>query len=501
MTTLTHGSTLCRPRFATPRSDWPTLGAEVGEVSRRLGRPLMPWQQDVVDVALEYDPDTGLYRFDEIDLTVPRQSGKTALIMAKTVHRLTVLARKWGEQTSTYTAQDRKAARKKLEFDFAVKLRKSRSFGEVPHARARPTRQTEWRLSLNNGQENIQFGVGSFWQIDTPSRTAGHGDTLDDGTIDEAFAHETDEIEGAMRPAQATRHNAQIWVLSTAGDARSVYLWRKVLAGRAACESGDHGRVAYFEWSAEDDADPSDPETWRSCSPALGYTIEETFIQGEWDRAQRKGQEGVDTFRRAYLNQWPEVPVLTEASFQVVSSTAWKACADRRHEPTGTLAYALDVDTNDAGEEWCSIAASDGCHVEIVNPPEAGAGTEWVVPAVVAKRHLFDEISIDPNGPAGRLIPALEDAGVRVRKVKPAEFVQACGQLVDKVNVGLLRHIDQPTLNRAAAGAARRDVGDGAWKLSRTRSSADISPLIACALAAAASGPDSTYESRGFVEL
>jgi phage terminase large subunit-like protein len=82
--------------------------------------------------------------------------------------------------------------------------------------------------------EHIQFGRGSFLQIDAPSRTGGHGDTLDDGTIDEAFAHEDDTVEAGMRPAMATRRNAQLWVISTAGDARSKYLWRKVLAGRAA---------------------------------------------------------------------------------------------------------------------------------------------------------------------------------------------------------------------------------------------------------------------------
>lgn len=449
----------------------------------------MPWQQHVVDVGYEYDPDSGLFLYDEIDTAVPRQSGKTAKTRAKSVHRMTVMAKRLGPQRSTYTAQTRLAARKKLERDFAPALRASRSFREVPHSRARPTGPTEWRLSLNNGSELIEFGTGSYWQIDAPSRTGGHGDTLDDGSIDEAFAHQNDEVEGSMRPAMATRQNAQLWVDSTAGDAKSVYWWRKILAGREACESGSHGRVAFFEWSAEDGADPGNPETWRSCSPALGLTISESFIAGEWERALRKGQEGVDTFRRAYLNQWPEVPVLTEASFQVVAAGAWRACADRRHQPTGSLSYALDADVNASGEEWCSIATSDGAHVEIVNPPDIGPGLDWVVPLCVARRDRFSEIAIDPNGPAGRLIPSLESAGIAVRKVKPVEFVQACGQIVDKVNVGLLRHIDQVVLNRAVAGAARRDVGDGAWKLSRTRSGVDISPFVAAALASASFEP------------
>jgi phage terminase large subunit-like protein len=286
-----------------------------------------------------------------------------------------------------------------------------------------------------------------------------------------------------MEPSMATRPRHQLVVLSTAGDAQSFYLWRKVLAGRNACETGNHGRTAYFEWSAPDDADPSDPETWRSCSPALGITITERFLEGQWEKALRGGQEGINKFRRSYLNQWPEIPVLDEATFQVVPSGAWAAVADRQHEPAGKLVFALDVDSNAQGVEWCSVAMSDGCHAEIVTPADSGPGLDWVVPAVVEKRDLFQEILLEPSGPAGKLIAPLEQAGIRVRKVKAAEFVQACGQMVDKVANGRMRHLDQPVLNRAVAGAARRDVGDGNWKLSRTRSSVDVSALVAVTIA------------------
>lgn len=489
--TRTVGST-CRPRFATPRNPaLPTLGAEVGEVARRLGTPLMPWQQAWADVIYEYDPDSGLFSYDEGDVTVPRQSGKTTLILAKKVHRLTVLARRLGPQRSTYTAQTRLAARKKLERDFAEALRSSRSFREVPHAKARPQKPTEWRLSLNNGSEAIQFGSSNFLQIDAPSRTAGHGDTIDDGDIDEAFSQEDDTVEGAMRPAMATRTNAQLWVISTAGDGRSKYLWRKVLAGRAACESGEHGRVAYLEFSAPDDADPGDPDVWWSCMPALGITIPEEFIQGEWERAQRKGQEGVDTFRRAYLNQWPEVPILDDdARFRVISSELWSSIEDIFHRPTGPLRYALDVDSNARGEEWCSIGCSDGVHLEDVTPPEQGAGTAWVVDAVKRKRDVVGELLIDPTGPARKLIAPLEQAGIALKKMTANEVSSSAMTLVDRVSQRQARHNGQPKLTRAVAGVARRDVGDGAFKFSRTHSVDDISPLNAVSFACWASQLD-----------
>lgn len=449
-------------------------------MARRLRQPLMPWQQLYFDVAYEFDPDTELLDYDEDDVTVPRQSGKTTVIRTKKVHRSTMMTARLGTpQRSAYYAQTRLAARRKLERDFAPALRSSPDFREVPHSRVRPRTAGEWRLSLNNGSEAIEFGNGSLWGIDAPSRTGGHGDTLDDADIDEAFAHQDDTVEGAVRPAQATRVNAKLGVFSTAGDRLSIYLYRKVLAGREACETGQHGRTCYFEWSAPDDADPGDPATWWACMPALGFTITEDFIRGEWERAQRKGIEGINTFRRAYLNQWPEVPVLDDnVQYRVVPASWWATCERVGHRPTGDLRYSIDVDVSADGTEWCSVGCSDGVHLEVVTPPDVKPGTAWVIDAVKAKRAVVGEVVIDPKGPASKLIDPLEKVGIRVRKITPEEFVQASMQFVDAVEYATVRHIDQPRLNHAVAQCARRDVGDGQWRFSRTLSPADISPLI-----------------------
>lgn len=445
----------------------------------------MPWQRLVADVALELDEDGELV-YGEVDLTVPRQSGKTALVKAKTVHRLVRMARTLGPQRSTYTAQTRLAARKKLEQDFAEALRRSAAFPEVPNVRARPKRATEWRMTLNNGSEHIQFGTGSYWQIDAPSRTGGHGDTLDDGTIDEAFTHETDDVEASMRPAQATRRSAQLWVLSTAGDGRSVYLWRKVLAGRAATESGQHGKVAYFEWSAPDDANPADPEVWRLCSPALGLTITEQFIAGEWERAQRKGQEGIDTFRRAYLNQWPEIPVLEEdAGEQVLPAEDWATSLAPGSGIDGPPSFALDVSPD---RKWASFGAAGTSSVDagrvMVEVVDNGRGTGWVVDRAKALIERWGgELAVAKGSPAASLIPDLVAAGVPVDEVSGEDQTRACGQLYDALVDGLLHHRGQPHLDVAVRGASSQPIGD-AWKWSRRRSGVDITPLVAVTLAA-----------------
>ena len=44
--------------------------------------------------------------------------------------------------------------------------------------------------------------------------------------------------------------------------------------------------------------------------PALGHTIQEDFIRGEWEQAERDGHDAMQTFRQEYLNQWVDPPVM-----------------------------------------------------------------------------------------------------------------------------------------------------------------------------------------------
>src|SRR6266498_405580 len=125
MTTVAppRSSLSCRPRWGTPRNpDRLTLGKRAGQVARMLGKDLMPWQQHVLDVALEVDPATGLPAYREVVLTVPRQSGKTTSLLCLMVHRALGFSR---PQRITYTAQTRLAAREKWQYEHIPLLTKS----------------------------------------------------------------------------------------------------------------------------------------------------------------------------------------------------------------------------------------------------------------------------------------------------------------------------------------------------------------------------------------
>lgn len=455
----------------------------------------MPWQQHVADVGLELNPDGSLV-YPEVNLVVGRQEGKTELKFIIAVLRLTAMTVTHGPQRVTYTMQDRKRARTRLERDYAPRLRSAAGFREIPSSsRRRPTRRNEWRLGMNAGVEHIQFGKDSWLQIDTPSRTGGHGDTLDLGLIDEAFAHQDDTVEVGMEPAMLTRADAQLWVLSAAGDKRSYYLWRKVRRGRKAVEQGADSGFAYFEWSAEDDADPSNPATWNRACPALGRTVTEAKLAALWRKAvagKESGEEGaIDAFCRSYLCMWPEVPVLEEdaGSEWAIDKASWQAAevADAK-EPAQPFGWAIDVsaDRRNAAFAMCGVAEDGRKHVEVV---DHRPGTGWVVErAKGLKDRRGARFAIAASSPAASLIPDLEKAGVEIIEIPVAEHAGACGALHDGVLEQKVVHIGQGPLTSALAGAAKRSFSGDSWLWSRKASTVDICPLVAVTLAAHAQG-------------
>lgn len=434
-----------------------------------LGRELMPWQKYVAARALEVDPETGLFAYREVRLTVPRQSGKTTLLFALMLHRAMQVDAFGRRQAIVYTAQTGKEARKKWHDDWLPEIDESK------------TLRSPRRLKIHRatGHEGFSFpGSGSRFALAATTKKSGHGGTLDLAFIDEAFAQPDDRMEQAFRPAMSTRTSPQLWIVSTAGDADSTYLRSKVDGGRLAVERGETHGVAFFEWSAPEGSDPEDPAVWRACMPALGITQTEETIRGDYV-SMRDGREGVDGFRRAYLNEW-----IDRRAAIILPLESWNACADPDSAVAGRPVFALDVAPD---RSWGAIGVAglraDGLTHGAVT--DHHPGTEWMVDRAVEldRKHRPPRFVVDPAGPVGSLIPALEKAGLQVTSMSARDMAQACGALYDATITQQWRHRGQSMLDAALVGAAKRPLGD-AWALGRKSSTVDISPLVAvtCAL-------------------
>lgn len=484
MTMMIQSSTelTCLPRFSTPRTSRKTYGPLVGEVAINLGYRFLPWQQYVCDVALEVDPVTGLLVYRECCLTVPRQSGKTALLLAVMVHRahafITARERK---QRILYSAQSRIAARAKWEDEHLDILERSRY-------------KRDYVVRKQIGQEAIRWNNGSLHGITSNKETSGHGETLDLGVIDEAFAQEDSRMEQAFKPAMRTRDQPQIWINSTAGTRKSVFLRNKVDTGRQITQTqaelfDDLGpsRVVeapvfkgscYFEWSAPDDAEPGDPETWRSCMPALGLTQPLDAVQHEFNTTD------LADFRRSSLNQWQDdFPDL----WLVIREAEWLSQVDPRSKPVGRLVFAIDTtpERTFTSISVCGRRTDGRYHVEtIANRP----GTSWAVDAMKKLAKQWDgrawrvQVVIDSASAAASMITELEDAGIEVIKTSAQQYVQACGRFYDYVVGGKVMHLGEARMTVAVSGAVKR-VLEAAWAWARKGIDLDISPLVGATLA------------------
>lgn len=413
----------------------------------QLGTPLMPWQALVADVGGEYDPLTGVPYYREVQVAVPRQSGKTTEVLAWEVDRSLL----WGRpQRTAYTAQTGFDARKKLVDDQAPVLMRS------------PLAPAVDRVLRAAGQEGIVFSNGSRIEVMATSDSAGHGRTLDLGVIDEAFSDIDDRREQAMLPAMATRRDGQLLIVSTAGTEESVYLRRKVAIGRAAVESDTDSGVAYFEWSAHEDADPDDEDVWWSCMPALGHTIDVEVVR----HARQTMTDG--EFRRAFLNQW------TRSDERVIPAAAWDLVCFPDASPAGQVTFAADV--NPERSAAAIVAVDPGGTVEVI---EHRAGVTWLADRArqVDEKHGRPPWAVDgsKSAPIASMLPELR--AVLGKVIEVSDMAAACGGFFDAVadqKVRLRRH---PSLDAAAAGAKKRYTGD-AWTWAR-KGQTDICPLVA----------------------
>lgn len=445
----------CEPRYATRRRpERKTFGGRVARVAETLGTPLMGWQRQVADVGLEMvEDERGLLvpAYREIIVTVMRQQGKTVCVLCFELDRLLM----WGiPQRVAYTAQTGLDARKKVLED------------QLPMIERSPLGAAVKNVRRAQGSEGIDFQGGSQLDVLASTESAGHGRTLDLGVIDEAFKDIDDRREGAMLPAMVTRADAQLLVVSTMGTDASAYLNRKCTAGRDVALSGrDDAEIAYFEWSADPEADIDDPATWRACMPAFGITITERAVR----HARETMTEG--EFRRAYLN------LRTAADERVIPADVWSRVASDV-SPDGSIVVSIDCNP-ERTQGSIAVADLEG-RCELI---EHESGTAWLVKQAVDKAKRWNApVAYDPTGPAGVFGDDISSYGVKTIPVSGRDMAHACSLLFDAVIDARIQVRPHGSLNAAVAAAQQRIAGDS-WVWGRRGTKTDLSPLVALTLA------------------
>ena len=442
-----------RPRIESlPTSAYYDLGEDTIALCSAVGLELDDWQAYVVRGMLGERLD-GKFSASRVGIVVPRQQGKGVVLEARALAGLFLL----DEPYIIWTAHELKTAQAAF-----LRLRGwiDGSPDLVKHVRQYYTGNTENSIILKDGR-TLRFMART--------KGSGRGFTASTLILDEAYALKQSEL-AALLPTLTTAENPQTIYASSAGLHDSEVLEDLRREGVAGASKG----LAYFEWSAPDEADSDDLEALQVANPGLGVRLSLDHVATE--RAAMSEEE----FRRERLGIWAKL-----GGDSALDARLWARQLDDVSQPGGRLVFGLDVSpSRDSAAISVVSEREDGkFHVELV---DYRVGTDWVVERARQLQEAWEPdtgLVIDAGSGAGSLVPELVRSRVKVLQVTGREYWQACGLFYDEFQRGNLAHIGQEQLDEAVGNVKIKPKGDSLFTWARVDQTVPISPWVAGTLA------------------
>jgi len=465
-----------------PRVEWvpeapDSLGPDIIQHSRDIGLTLDPEQELVLNGAAGLRDD-GKWQTREVGGNMPRQNGKGEILIARELAGLFFL----GERLIIHTAHEFKTSAEHFN-------RLESVVRDCPELHAQVKRSASGRIigyRYSHGEESIELQSGARIEFKTRTKSGMRGFAgVDLLVLDEAMIISEAAHSAAMPIIRASKaeRGPQLWYTGSAVDQETMdngIVWTRV---RERGIAGEDPALAYFEWSLDyehpDDVPDevvSDPHFWR----LVNFAIERGRVTEEhmgWERRAMSFRAFV--VELLGVGDYPDTDVSADV---LVSTEDWLALEDRESVLLDPICLAFDV----SPERHTAICAAGlnergKFHVELIT---AGHGTGWLTQRLVElyAKHEVIEIVCDGYGPSAAMARKAEEAGIKVRRLDSNEYGQACGVFVDAIGESTLRHIGQDEILHAIRGAKARPLVDR-WAWSRTKSTVNISPLVAATLA------------------
>lgn len=428
---------------------WP----KVRDTCHRLGWFFDGWQDGGGKLILAKRAD-GSYASDTIQISIPRQVGKTYLI-ACIIFALCLLE---PGLTVIWTAHRKTTARETFDqFDGMAKRPKV-----AAHIR---------QVLRGKGDESILFNNGSRILFGARESGFGRGFAGVDVLVCDEGQIMPESVMEDLAATQNTAPNPLFFLMGTPPRPKDpAETW---LLFRAEALDGESDATLYIETSAKRGCDPLDRKAWREANPSFPHrTTERAMLR------LRKKLKNPDSWNREALGIYDELV----KQFSPINGPMWADGVDvGPSAPTKPDALAVDMSHDREISVGACWLEADSAHVEEVwAGVDDAACVEWVVSR--AGRRM--PVVIDSMSPAASMVPTLKARGVKVHIGTASDMAKACGLVTSDLEAGRLTHADQESVNDAREGARKRAIGTaGGWGYDRRDPSVKIHPLVAVTLA------------------
>lgn len=268
---------------------------------------LDPWQAFILTTVFGWiHRDTGLRRFREVYLEIPRKNAKSTLSSGVALFMLTADGEQGAEIYSAATTRDQA----RIVFDDAKAM-----------AERTPDMRTYLGVAIMQHCVTVAHTASKFAPL------AAEGSTLDGlnvhfAVLDELHAHKTRAVYDVIDTARGAREQSLLWNITTAGTDRGGICYErrthltKVL-DNVVTDPSTFGII----YSIDDNDDPFVEASWAKANPNWGVSV----LRDDMEAASRKAESmpsALNNFLTKRLNVW----VNGESPW--MDMRAWEKCAD-----------------------------------------------------------------------------------------------------------------------------------------------------------------------------
>lgn len=425
---------------------------------------LLPWQKSELRRWMAISED-GTWANPDCGLSVPRQNGKTELLIARIIGGMIFLG-----ECLVYTAHQGSTVEE-------IKRRVQRFFYDA-EAEIRDLLTSEFNKDPRS-YDYVELRNGGRCIFRTRTRSAGLGFTSDTLLIDEA-QEENDAQEEALRPtiSAGRQHNPQVIMTGTpptTGSAGTVFMRarRNILSGKT-------DNFCWQEWSVENITATDDVEAWYQTNPSLGYFVSLKAIKAE---STTMSQDSFNKMRLGWYAGLDAQRLFTDEEWNDLGVKEVKLPEDP--ELVYSVKFAPD---RSAVTLAVGVVMGEKIHVEVIERKRMSDGISWLVRWLLERWKKANKIIIDGAAGQGLLVEELVRSEPKISKKILTPNVKEAGSayasFYQAIQDKILTHFNQPLLNSAIRTCKRRDIGkDGMFGYAPLNPNIQMDPVDAVAFA------------------